>query len=123
MRGDKGHKLEVCDAMAITGAGAPPARATAAPVRKGRAFWALWASTPARGNVVAMVSFWAYSGLDEHRGEGGLSGAGAPPYSARVRKGSVSTEGGAPAAQPALFARLPRLRPVFTGCIGSSLRC
>ena len=68
-------------------------------VRSCRAFWALWASTPARGNVVvAMVSFWAYSGLDEHRGEGGLSGAGAPPYSARVRKGSVSTEGGAPAA-------------------------
>ena len=91
--------------------------------KKGRAFWALWASTPARGNVVAMVSFWAYSGLDEHRGEGGLSGAGAPPYSARVRKGSVSTEGGEPAAYPALFARRPLLRPVFTGCMGSSLRC
>ena len=71
--GVKGHKLEVCqcDGMAITGASAPPARATAASVRKGRAFWALWASTPARGNVVAMVSFWAYSGLDEHRGKGG----------------------------------------------------
>ena len=41
-------------------------------VRKCQAFWALWASTPARGNVVvAMVSFWAYSGLDEHRGKGG----------------------------------------------------
>ena len=34
--GHKGHKLEVCDGMAITGASAPPARATAASVRKGR---------------------------------------------------------------------------------------
>ena len=82
--GDKGHKLEVCDAMASYGGECSTRARDCRVSKKGRAFWALWASTPARGNVVAMVSFWAYSGLDEHRGEGGLSGAGAPPYSARV---------------------------------------